>query len=282
MANTRELRRRIKSVKSTAQITRAMQMVAATKMRRAQSQATGGRPYSSNLSSALERLLPLINTEAHPLLCANDSKTAGVALLTTDKSLCGALNTNVFRLLTASQFPTDTIFYTIGKKGRNFVAKSGKNLQADFENLDTITFRQAVALSKLMMDSFLAGEIGEAFLVYPGFISILRQEPVKIKLLPVSLEELPHEESKSKEFLFEPNPNKLLDYVLVHHVQIKIYQALLETKASEHSARMIAMQNATDNALEIVEDLNLTYNQTRQDSITKELLEITTAQVAMS
>lgn len=282
MANTRELRRRIKSVKSTAQITRAMQMVAATKMRRAQSQATGGRPYSSNLSSALERLLPLINTEAHPLLYANDSKTAGVALLTTDKSLCGALNTNVFRFLTASQFPTDTIFYTIGKKGRNFVAKSGKNLQADFENLDTITFRQAVALSKLMMDSFLAGEIGEAFLVYPGFISILRQEPVKIKLLPVSLEELPHEESKSKEFLFEPNPNKLLDYVLVHHVQIKIYQALLETKASEHSARMIAMQNATDNALEIVEDLNLTYNQTRQESITKELLEITTAQVAMS
>lgn len=282
MANTRELRRRIKSVKSTAQITRAMQMVAANKMRRAQSQATGGRPYSFNLSSALERLLPLINTEAHPLLCANDSKTTGVALLTTDKSLCGALNTNVFRLLTASQFPTDTIFYTVGKKGRNFVAKSGKNLQADFENLDTITFRQAVVLSKLMMDSFLAGEIGEAFLVYPGFISTLRQEPVKIKLLPVSLEELPHEESKSKEFLFEPNPNKLLDYVLVHHVQIKIYQALLETKASEHSARMIAMQNATDNALEIVEDLNLTYNQTRQDTITKELLEITTAQMAMS
>lgn len=281
MANTREIRRRIKSVKSTAQITKAMQMVAATKMRKAQNQAFNGRPYSFNLSSALERLLPLISDEVHPLLSGNDSKTSGVALLTTDKSLCGALNTNLFRLLAASQFPSDTIFYTVGKKGRNFVAKSGKNLQADFENLDIITFRQAVVLSKLMMDSFLAGEIGEAYLVYPRFVSTLRQEPVKIKLLPVSLEELP-QESRSQEFLFEPNVEQLLDYVLVHHIQIKIYQAFLETKASEHSARMMAMQNATDNALELVDDLSLTYNQTRQDAITKELLEITTAALAMS
>ena len=153
------------------------------------------------------------------------------------------------------------------------------------------------------MDAFRAKEVGEIYLVYPRFVSTLRQEPTKVKLLPVDLESVilaseARPESKDpgqarlpdgqarmtetqKEFIFEPEPDKLLDYILVHHIQIRIYQALLETKASEHSARMVAMQNATDNALEMVDDLNLTYNQTRQDAITKELLDITTAALAM-
>lgn len=301
MANTRELRRRIRSVKNTAQITKAMQMVAATKMRRAQNQAVNGRPYSFNLSSALERLLPLVNIESHPLLKSNGTGPQGVILLSTDKSLCGALNTNLFRLLSASGLvSSDTVFYTVGKKGRNFVARSGRNLLADFENLDHVTFRQAVQLSKLVMDAFKAGEVREVSLVYPGFVSTLRQEPVKVKLLPIALESViesviqarqsaeskvsagSHPQVSQKEFLFEPSPEKLLEYLLVHNLQMKIYQSLLETKASEHSARMIAMQNATDNALDLVSDLNLTYNQTRQDAITKELLEITTAAMAMS
>lgn len=292
MANTRELRRRIKSVKSTAQITKAMQMVAATKMRRAQNQAINGRPYSFNLSSALERLLPLVNVESHPLLGGNGMSTQGVILLSTDKSLCGALNTNLFRMLTSSGLTSgNTIFYTVGKKGRNFVARSGKNLQADFENLDVVTFREAVQLAKLSMDAFKAKEVGEVYLAYPRFVSTLRQEPTKVKLLPIDLEsiiaveeavEKKKESDNSKQFLFEPEPDRLLDYILVHHVQMKIYQALLETKASEHSARMIAMQNATDNAMELVDDLNLAYNQTRQETITKELLEITTAAMAMT
>ena len=191
-------------------------------------------------------------------------------------------------------------FITVGKKGRNFIARLGRNLVADFENLDTITFRQATLLSKLIMDSFLKGEIGQAYITYPHFGSALRQEPTKVKLLPLDMESViasiakqsgsekeialsqtPRNDNDSGEFLFEPNPIALLDYVLVHHLQIKIYQALLETKASEHSARMLAMQNATDNAKELVQDLTLTYNQTRQASITTELLEITTAQVAM-
>lgn len=295
MANTRELRRRIKSVKNTAQITKAMQMVAASKMKRAQNQALNGRPYSFNLNFALEKLLPLINPEAHPLLSSNDAKSIGIVLLSTNKGLCGALNTNLFRfLLTSNLLAADSIFYTVGKKGRNFVAKSGKNLQADFENLDVITFRQSVQLAKLIMDSFLRGEIKEAYVVYPKFISALRQEPIKVKLLPITMEEIVNlskelgssdtqkSSNSSKEFLFEPDPDKLLDYILIHNLQIKIYQALLEAKASEHSATMMAMQNATDNALELVDDLNLTYNQTRQDSITRELLEITTAAAAMS
>ncbi len=304
MANTRELRRRIRSVKNTAQITKAMQMVAATKMRRAQNQALNGRPYGFNLSSALERLLPLINVESHPLLRSNGSTTQGVILLSTDKSLCGALNTNLFRLLMSSGLTGgNTVFYTVGKKGRNFVARSGKNLQADFENLDGVTFREAGQLAKLGMDSFKAGEVGEVYLVYPSFVSTLRQEPTKVKLLPIALESVIASIAKQSnsddnstkiasstasprndggnEFLFEPSAEKLLEYLLIHHIQMKIYQALLETKASEHSARMIAMQNATDNAMELVSDLNLTYNQTRQDAITKELLEITTAALAM-
>jgi|SRR3989344_7461350 len=307
MANTRELRRRIKSVKNTAQITKAMQMVAATKMRRAQNQAINGRPYSFNLSSSLKRLLPLVELESNRLLQSNESKKATVIVLSTDKSLCGALNTNLFRMLMNSDLMDSRLrgndnvnFITVGKKGRNFIARLGRNLVADFENLDTITFRQATLLSKLIMDSFLKGEIGQAYITYPHFGSALRQEPTKVKLLPLDMESViasiakqsgsekeialsqtPRNDNDSGEFLFEPNPIALLDYVLVHHLQIKIYQALLETKASEHSARMLAMQNATDNAKELVQDLTLTYNQTRQASITTELLEITTAQVAM-
>lgn len=287
MANTRELRRRIKSIKNTSQITKAMQMVAATKMRRAQDQATSGRPYIENMMTSLSRLLPKINVEAHPLLTGNDSKTSAMVLLSTDKGLVGALNTNLLRMV--SQEGGSTVFYTVGRKGRSFVARTGKDLKADFENLDTVIFRQAKQLSRLIMDSFKSGEIGEAYLVYPDFVSTLRQEPRRVKLLPISHEELvtgaenlkQATNDKASEFLFEPDPDALLDYLLVHLVEEQIYQALLETKASEHSARMIAMQNATDNAKELVSDLTLSYNQTRQAAITTELLEITTAQVAM-
>lgn len=288
MANTRELRRRIKSIKSTAQITKAMQMVAATKMRRTQSQAISGRPYTQNLGQALLRLLPKINLQSHLLLSPNESNKPGVVLLSTDKGLVGALNTNLTRTILASNLPADTIFYTLGRKGRAFIARTGKNLKADFENLEKVTFRQAKQLSKLIVEAFISGEIGEAFLIYPEFISTLRQQTKMIKLLPISLEEVLETlgvegkpEIQKGEFLFEPDPDTLLEFILVHHIETRIYQALLETKASEHSSRMIAMQNATDNALEILDDLKLSFNQTRQAAITKEILEIATAQVAM-
>ncbi len=311
MANTRELRRRIKSIKNTSQITKAMQMVAAAKMRKAQNQATSGRPYVENLSEALMRLLPKVDMEVHPLLGGkeiassktprNDDKSIGVILLSTDKGLVGALNTNLIRTLASHLEGVNVNYYTVGRKGRSFVARAGKDLKADFENADIITFRQARQLSKLIIDAFKEGEIGQAILVYPHFISTLRQEPRKVKLLPIDLEGLfsrhPELDSGSQkempkqvrhdvggvgsEFLFEPNADALLDFLLVHHIEEQIYQALLETKASEHSARMVTMQNATDNAKELVSDLQLTYNQTRQASITTELLEITTAQVAM-
>lgn len=281
MANTRELRRRIKSIKNTSQITKAMQMVAATKMRKAQTQALAGRPYGENMEIALTRLLPKIDPEIHTLLRGNTLKSQGAILLSTDKGLVGALNTNLFR----TALTLNAMFFTIGKKGRSFVVKTGKDLKADFENADLITFRQAKQLTKLMVDAFLSGEIGEGFLIYPRFVSTLKQEPKIVKLLPIEIEGITGgtgiTSTTGSEFLFEPNPDELLDFILIHNIEMRIYQALLETKASEHSARMMAMQNATDNARELVSDLQLTYNQTRQSAITTELLEITTAQVAM-
>lgn len=279
MASTRELRRRIKSVKNTSQITKAMQMVAATKMRRAQNQAVNGRPYSDNLMKSLNRLLPGIEDETHPLLSGNDSKTAGIVVLTTDKGLVGALNTNIFRLTLASHTTSGNVFYyTVGKKGRSFIARTGKDLKADFENSDVITFRQAKQLAKLVMTDFLAKEVGEVFIVYPEFVSTLRQEAKRVKVLPVELESIT---GSTAEFLIEPSADELLEELLIHFVEIRIYQALFETKASEHSARMVAMKNATDNAKDLIEDLQLTYNQTRQNSITREILEISTASLAM-
>lgn len=268
-------------------------MVAATKMRRAQMQAINGRPYNTSLQSSLLRLLPKVQIQSHALLSSNESDNKAFLLLSTDKSLCGALNTNLFRLILGSHLEGGNAmpagrqvnFYTVGKKGRSFVVKSGKNLIADFENPEKTTFRQAVQISRLLMEGFKNGEIGEVFVLYPNFISTLKQEPKISKILPVSYEDLIQnmevEENSNQEFIFEPGILELLDSLLIHFVQMRIYQSLLETKASEHSARMMAMQNATDNAKELVEDLNLTYNQTRQGAITNELLEITSAQLAL-
>lgn len=290
MPNNKELRIRIRSVKNTSQITKAMQMVAANKMRKAQNQALQGRPYSETLSRALSNLTLKVDSSSHPLFKSNDNGKVGIVLLSTDKSLCGALNSNLFRLINnflKEQKEKDFIFYTIGKKGRQFVVKIGEHLEADFENLEIATFRQATQISKLLINEFLVGNLKKVYIAYPDFISTLRQEPTIKQLLPIvglSLEE--KDQSKDKveslsEYLFEPDLSNLLEYTLNHFVETKIYQSLLETKASEHSARMMAMQNATDNAKELVEDLTLTYNQSRQDAITRELLEITSALAAL-
>lgn len=295
-------------------------MVAATKMRKAQMQAVNGRPYIMTMDTSLLRLLPKVKIENHPLMgnkveittlgkdqskLASNNKVA-VLLLSTDKSLCGALNTNLFRLIlnTHSAEPqfhglsADSNFYTVGKKGRSFVVKTGKDLIADFENKEKVEFRDAKQIAKMLVAAFLNNEIGEVYIAYPHFGSALRQEPKIVKILPIDLSNRQQATGNSEnvketnayslqptassnEFLFEPDASSLLDYILYHSIDIKIYQAMLETKASEHSARMMAMQNATDNAKDLVEDLNLTYNQTRQNSITKELLEITSAQLAL-
>ncbi|MCL5783854.1 MAG: ATP synthase F1 subunit gamma [Patescibacteria group bacterium] len=289
MPSTRDLRRRIKSVKNTSQITKAMQMVSATKMRKAQNQALSARPYTQTLFNVLAMVSGNIHPETHPLLNSNGVAKSGVVVISTDKGLCGALNTNIFRFLqTSENFNKDTIFYTLGKKGRDFLVRTGKNLEADFENQERVNFTQATRIRKLLLEAFSKAEIGEAYLLYPHFISTLRQEARLIKILPIdpgafnqAVEEAKSEVVQSGEFLFEPNPDQVLDFALTHFIDTQIYQALLETKASEHSARMIAMQNATDNAKDLVSDLQLTYNQLRQSAITTELLEITSAAAAL-
>lgn len=292
MPSTRELRRRIKSVKNTSQITKAMEMVAATKMRKAQNQALMGRPYTGLLNYSLSVLLGKIQNFSHLLLQENNAKKTAVLMLTTDKSLCGALNTNVFRMaLNFMKEKSNLEFYSVGKKGRNFIVKSGHELVADFDNTDVISFSQARQITRLAVQSFLSGEIREFYIIYPDFVTTLRQEPRIMKLLPIDkdvLEEMLTQElkelkgtSRDTDIIIEPDPQALVEFVLTHYLETKVYQALLETKASEHSARMIAMQNATNNARDLVQDLQLSYNQTRQDAITRELLEITSATAAL-
>lgn len=290
MPSTRDLRRRIKSVKNTSQITKAMQMVSATKMRRAQGQALSSRPYTSTFLEVLSSLAGKIDSEKHSLLSSNRSNKVGILVLSTDKGLCGALNTNIFRYLQSNDLfnNKEIVFYTIGKKGRDFLVRTGKDLQADFESQEHISFNTAIKIRNFLTYAFTKAEVGEVYLLYPRFMSTLRQEPRLVKILPIDKsyldEVLKGQEDKKSvggEVLFEPNIDQVLDFALTHFVDTQIYQALLETRASEHSARMIAMQNATDNAKELVGDLQLTYNQMRQDAITKELLEITSAAAAL-
>lgn len=298
MASSKELRRRIKSVKNTSQITKAMQMVSATKMRKAQTQAITARPYWRTLLSVISEVSGKIDPAFHPLLYGNNTDKSGVVVLSTDKGLCGSLNTNVFRKVMGDEFGVwnrkeEVIFYSVGRKGREFIVRSGRKLEADFQNPEKVGFVEAVKIRKLILPEFLNGKVGKVFLTYPRFISTLRQEARVVQLLPVTQEAIDEvlfllnpekgtDTRSNQEFVFEPGVDQVLDYALIHLLDTRIYQALLETKASEHSARMMAMQNATDNAKELVSDLTLTYNQMRQDAITRELLEITSAAAALS
>lgn len=291
MPSSRELRRRIKSIKNTSQITKAMQMVAATKMRRAQHQAISARPYIATLSFALLQVCDKLNPNVSPLLKNLDSGKTVVIVFSSDKGLCGALNTNLFRMITSNTdlSSKETVYLTKGKKARDFLVRTGKNLEADFENPEHIDFAAATEIRKYVMKGILAGEIKEVYLLYTDFITTLRQEPKLIKILPFESTSLLEQckayainiPTLNNEFLFEPNPVSVMEYALVHLLDTQIYQALLETKASEHSARMVAMQNATENAKELVSDLTLSYNQARQGAITRELLEIASAGAAL-
>ncbi len=265
-----------------------MQMVAATKMRKAQTQAVSARPYISTLSFALSKVAQKVDPKINPLLSPNEAEKVAFLVFSSDKGFCGSLNSNLFREIMTNPViagEKNAVFYTMGKKARDFIVRSGRNLEADFENFDSVSFSQAVQFRKFLMEAFLKGELKEAYLLYPDFISTLRQEPKLVKILPIDAAALVNEETSndvtSNEFVFEPDPMAVLDYALVHLVDTEIYQGLLETKASEFSARMMAMQNATNNAKDLVDDLTLTYNQARQDAITRELLEIASAGAAL-
>ena len=291
MANTRDIRRRIKSVKNTAQITKAMQMVAASKMRRAQQAALAGHPYSQILNRVLVSLRDMVSTDSHPMLEVRPVKKTLVLLVTSDKGLCGALNTNVLR--EASLLDKDaTEFVASGKKGASFLARTGRKMIADFALTDNPTFLQTKAISKFCLEKFLSGEVDRVDVLYPKFVNTLVQKPTQITLLPITDEKAAGvspsgvdkivTETTGAQFLFEPDADEVLDSVLPYYFHFEVFQMILDARASEQSARMVAMKSATDNAKGLVKDLTLEYNKARQASITTELLEITTAQMALA
>jgi len=289
MANTRDIRRRIKSIRSTAQITKAMQMVAASKMRKAQQHALAGRPYAGLMNKVLVSLQKRTNPQLHPLLEIRAVKKELILIISTDKGLCGALNTNLFR--EAANFDqTRTVFVVTGKRARQFIARTKRELLADFELKDSPSFVESKPLSKFCLEKFLRREVDKVSVLFTHFINTISQRAVVETLLPISSFALPkgaaEEASEDLDpmlgYVFEPKAEELLGVVLPYYIQFQVFQMILDARASEHSGRMVAMKNATDNAEQFIKDLTLEYNKMRQAGITTELLEIATAQMALS
>jgi F-type H+-transporting ATPase subunit gamma len=297
MANLRDIRRRIKSVKNTAQITRAMQLVAAAKMKKAQDQALAGRDYADLLNQVLVNLKENTGEEAHPLLQQREGGKELVLVISTDKGLCGGLNTNLGRKIRA-EVSKDAEFVTVGRKLRNQLGKAGREMVADFEVKDPVPFAEARPIAKFLTKAFLEGGYSKVSVAFANYINVMRQEPEIVQLLPIStaalgekqgyegfgegtVQETNRAAALSKEYLFEPSGPEVLDTLLPLYINFQVYQMLVESRASEHSARMVAMKGATDNAKKFIKELTLEYNKLRQAAITAELLEITTAMRAM-
>jgi F-type H+-transporting ATPase subunit gamma len=291
MPSTRDIRRRIKSVKNTAQITKAMQMVASAKMRKAQQAALSGRPYASLMNDILGAVSAGAGDFTHPLMTPRPVVRRALIVISTDKGLCGALNTNLLR--EAAKFDRNTTtFVTAGRKASQFVARTKRELAAEFTYKDNPLFAEARVISKFAQELFLEGKVDAVDVLFTNFISTLNQRPEVRQLLPLgeitALEAGVTGDGKGEalktnttEYLFEPGPAAVLGNLLPHYLNFQMFQFLLEAKASEHSARMVAMKNATDNAKQLIKDLTLEYNKLRQANITRELLEITSAAMAM-
>jgi F-type H+-transporting ATPase subunit gamma len=289
MPSTRDIRRRIRSVKNTAQITKAMQMVAASKMRKAQQAALAGRPYATLMNKVLSELVAESTDFTHPLVEQRKGARRCVIIISTDKGLCGGLNSSLMR--EAAKFSPDTKFISAGRKASQFLARTRRALVAEFTYKDAPLFSEARAISKFGQDLFIKGEVDQVDVLFTRFISTLNQRPEVFQLLPVGqikpviagigAAPEPVLGPGTGEFLFEPSQEQVLGALLPHSLNFQVYQILLEAKASEHSARMVAMKNATDNAKQFIKDLTLEYNKLRQANITKELLEITSAAMAM-
>lgn len=291
MPSLRDIRRRIKSVKNTAQITKAMQMVAASKMRKAQEAAVAGRPFVRLFNRVLTSIIEKGDELKHPLLAAkNPNAQPAVLLITTDKGLCGPLNTNLLREV--GNLPQNTTFISVGRKGRQYLARTNRDLLADFNVSEKVAFAEAKQISKFILEKFLAGEASSYSIFYSRFKNTLVQTPFQLDLLPMrgltrleiesGLDSATAESDPVLEYQFEPAASSVLDYLLPQYIHFLTYQALLSARASEHSARMVAMKNATDNAKQLVKDLTLEYNKARQAGITNEILEIASAQMAMN
>jgi F-type H+-transporting ATPase subunit gamma len=300
MPNLRDIRRRIKSVKNTAQITKAMQMVASTKMRRAQQAAIALRPYASRLDDMAAHIYASIgpNEVTHPLLQkrTTNGKTC-VIVLTSEKGLCGPLNTNLLRDVIRND-DASKVYVSVGRKGRQTLVRLKKNLLADFELKDSPTFAESKTISRFVLQKFEEKEFDAVEIYYNRFVNTLSQVPTRFPLVPIGVDALAtakamgdaHRADKLEKrtqgsvpsFNFEPDAPELLGKLLPYYVHLLVFEKILESRASEHSARMVAMKAATDNAKQLVKDLTLEYNKARQAAITNEILEISSAAATMS
>jgi F-type H+-transporting ATPase subunit gamma len=287
MAGLHDIRRRIRSIRSTAQITRAMQMVAASKMRKAQDATLRTRPFGHLLYRIQRHATTHSQDFAHPLLAVREVRKRAVILVGTERGLCGGLNTNLFRL--AAQFDSaTTVYIAVGKRAAQFLARTRRTLIAEFMITDSPRFAEVRPIANFARDLYLKGDVDQVQVVATRFINTMSQEAVAVEFLPVGQIKgltIPGAESEANlvadttEIVFEPGPEQVLSYLLGHYLNIFLYRVVLEAKASEQSARMVAMTNATDNAKSLIKDLSLEYNKLRQGNITKELLEIAGGQL---
>ncbi|MEJ0021155.1 MAG: ATP synthase F1 subunit gamma [Candidatus Doudnabacteria bacterium] len=287
MANSKEIKRRIKSVTSIGQITKAMELVSAAKMRKAQVAATSSRPYATLSSQLLKNLAAKSDLSSNPLInrvLPDDQKIPVqkilAILVSSDRGLAGAFNANVIGKaldLLKENGSEKFDFITIGKKGADAIRRSGHNIVAAFPAKDKVSFTDSKAIAQIAIQDFLAFKYEKVFIIYTDFVSTLVQRPNILQLLPFSSE---GEEIK-QDLLFEPSPAEVLESLITRTVEFAVYQTLVEAAASEHSARMVAMRNANDAAADLIEDLSLSFNQARQAGITRELSEISAAKLAM-
>ncbi|MBI5919833.1 MAG: F0F1 ATP synthase subunit gamma [Nitrosomonadales bacterium] len=280
MAGSKEIRAKIKSVENTRKITRAMEMVAASKMRKAQERMRAARPYAEKIRQVAAHLARANPEYKHPFLVKRESqKSVGIITITSDKGLCGGLNTNLLRIVTARMKTWEgegrRIYATpIGNKGFGFMSRIGVNIKSHLVGLgDTPHVEQLIGAVKVMLDAYVAGEIDAVYLSYNHFVNTMKQEPTVEQILPLSGEQLGTAEGVW-DYLYEPEAKVVVDQLLVRYIESLVYSAVTENMASEQSARMVAMKAASDNAKSVIGELKLVYNKARQAAITKEISEI--------
>ena len=289
MASTRDIRRRIKSVKNTRQITKAMELVAASKMKKAQQAALAGRPYAELMARMLAAIADRVEEAQHPFLVRREVRTRGIILVTTDKGLAGPLNANLFKLVTEIRDPAK--YAVIGRKGAQFIARTRRDLLADFSVSDKVAFAEVKVVAEFMVKQYLEGVVDTVEVLWPRFRNTLIQVPTLMPLLPLTsvrdvIADLQSDAGagartatgNEQQMIFEPDPATVLAALLPLYVNRELHQQVLDAKASEHSARMVAMKTAKDNATKLLGDLTLEYNKARQAAITQEILEIAAAQ----
>jgi len=276
MVSIQILRRRIRSIEGTSKICKAMEMIAAAKMRRTQEQAMAGRPYAEKIGQVIADLATQRQVgEVHPLLQTPEVKKIAVVYMTTDRGLCGGLNASLNHLVASfiSKQTVPIVFVTVGRKGRAFMLRLGQNIRAEFAGIsDRPTLLETLPISRVVIDDYTNGVVDLVYLAYPCFVTTMVQQPTMEVLLPIELVKSPS--VQGVEYIYEPEPSVVLGELLPRYVEMKVYHAILELIASEQSARMVAMRNASDNAEELVEDLTLALNKIRQETITREIWDI--------